>query len=203
MNPSTAIIFDLGKVLLDFDYAIAARKIAAHSEHPPENLHGFLGNSKWLAEYENGDLTRQEFFDAVNGAIGFRGNVTEFGNYFGDIFTPIEPMIALHAEVRKAGFAAYIFSNTNDLAIEQVRKKFPFFKDFDGHVFSYEVHSMKPLARIYEEMEKKSGKSGADLIYIDDRPENIATADARGWQTILHETPGKTRGLLMKKLNLA
>ncbi len=45
MNNSPVIIFDLGKVLVDFDYSIAAQKIAARSAKSPEDLHAFLGGS--------------------------------------------------------------------------------------------------------------------------------------------------------------
>jgi hypothetical protein len=49
-------------------------------------------------------------------------------------------------------------------------------------------------------MEAMAGKSGSDLIYIDDRPENIATGTARGWHAILHETPEKTRAAIASRL---
>jgi putative hydrolase of the HAD superfamily len=193
-----AIIFDLGKVLVDFDYSIAARKIAACCTKPPENLHAFLGSSPLLVEYESGRLTRGQFFAAVSEAVGFRDDIIEFGKFFAEIFSPIEPMIALHAELRRRSFPTYIFSNTNDLAIEHVRHDFPFFKHFDGHILSYEVGAMKPQPEIYEEMEKMSGRRGADLIYIDDRLENVEAGSTRGWRTILHETPEKTRAALEK-----
>ena len=141
-------------------------------------------------------LTRQQFFAAIQQATGFTGNIDEFSNDLANIFLPIKPMIELHEELRQRGFQTYIFSNTNDIAIEHVRHNFPFFKNFDGFIFSYEVKSMKPDAKIYEAMEVMSGLRGADLIYIDDRPENIQTGDARGWKTILHETPEKTRAVL-------
>jgi HAD superfamily hydrolase (TIGR01509 family) len=191
-----AIIFDLGKVLLDFDYTIATEKIAARSFKPPEDLHSHLGGSPLLVQYETGLLTRDEFFAEVRQATGFRGELAEFGDFFAGIFTPIEPMIALHAELRQRGLTTYIFSNTNDLAIELIRRDFPFFKHFDGYIFSYEVKSMKPDAPIYEALEKLTGKRGADLIYIDDRHENIVAGAARGWRTVFHEKPERTRQAL-------
>jgi HAD superfamily hydrolase (TIGR01509 family) len=191
-----AIIFDLGKVLVDFDYTIAARKIAARCTKPPENLHGFLGSSPLLVEYESGRLTREQFFGAVREAAGFQGEIAEFGKFFAEIFSPIGPMIELHAALRRRGLPTYIFSNTNDLAVEHVRRDFPFFKHFDGYILSYEVGAMKPQPAIYEAMENMSGRRGADLIYIDDRLENVEGGSARGWRTILHETPQKTRAAL-------
>lgn len=190
------IIFDLGKVLVDFDWSIAAKKIAARSTAPPEKFHQHLATSELLWQYECGQISRQKFFETISGVIGFQGSHDEFNGYFAAIFTEMPGTIALHEELRQRGFRTFILSNTNDLAIEHVRRDFPFFKNFDGYIFSYEVGSMKPAAKIYEALENLTGKRGADLIYIDDRPENIATGAARGWRTILHETPEQTRAAL-------
>jgi FMN phosphatase YigB (HAD superfamily) len=196
MNSSPVIVFDLGKVLVDFDYSIAARQIAARSTQPPENLHAFLGASPLLVQYETGLITRQDFFEAIRETVGFQGTIEEFGGYFGAIFTEISPMIQLHAELRQRGIPTYIFSNTNDLAIELIRRDFPFFKNFDGYILSYEVKAMKPDAPIYEALEMMTGKHGAEILYLDDRLENIEAGAARGWRTILHESPEKTRAAM-------
>jgi FMN phosphatase YigB (HAD superfamily) len=190
-------IFDLGKVLVDFDYSVAARKVAARSAKSLADLHVFLGASPLLVEYESGRLTRKQFYNAVRDEVGFAGDVDEFGGFFADIFTEIAPMTALHAELRRQGYATYIFSNTNDLAVEHVRRSFPFFAHFDGYIFSYEVGAMKPDAPIYEAMEKMTGRHGADLIYLDDRAENITAGIRRGWRAVLHESPEKTRQALI------
>ena len=196
MNNSPAIIFDLGKVLVDFDYTLAAQKIAARSSQAPADLHAFLGSSPFLVEYESGRLTRQKFYEAVRDAIGFTGDLAEFGSFFADIFSEMPAMTALHAELRQRGFKTFIFSNTNDLAIEHVRRNFPFFANFDGYIFSCEVGAMKPLPEIYAAMDKMCGRRGTDLIYLDDRAENIAAGAARGWRAILHESPEKTLAAL-------
>jgi HAD superfamily hydrolase (TIGR01509 family) len=188
-----AIVFDLGKVLVDFDYAIAARKIGARSTKEVPDLLHFLGSSPILARFEHGELTRGQFFAEMQQVTGFTGSLEEFVADFADIFIPIPAMIELHAELRRRGFPTYIFSNTNDIAIGHIRREFPFFGNFDGYIFSCEVKSMKPDAKIYDALEAMTGKRGAEILYIDDRPENIAAGAARGWQTILHETPEKSR----------
>jgi FMN phosphatase YigB (HAD superfamily) len=197
---SPIFIFDLGKVLVDFDYSIAARKIAARSARSPKDLHAFLGTSPLLLEYESGRLTREGFFQAISSHLAYAGDLAEFGGYFADIFAEIPPMIQLHTELRQRGFKTYIFSNTNDLAIEHIIRNFPFFQNFDGYIYSYEVGAMKPQPKIYEAMEAMSGRRGLDLIYLDDRPENIAAGKERGWQAILHETPEKTRAAVTSLL---
>jgi FMN phosphatase YigB (HAD superfamily) len=149
-----------------------------------------------LVQYECGFVTRAEFFGAIRDAVAFQGDLAEFSGYFADIFTEIPAMIALHAEIRRRGLSTYIFSNTNDLAVEHIARHFPFFKNFDGYVYSYQIRAIKPDAKIYEAMEALCGRSGSDIIYLDDRSENVAAGAARGWRALLHETPEKTRTML-------
>ena len=200
MNPSQVVAFDLGKVLVDFDYSIAARKIAAHSRMSLDSINNFIGGSDFTVKYELGAVTRREFFEQARQAIGFGGTFEEFGEYFADIFMEIPPMVELHAALRRRGVPTYIFSNTNDLAVEHIRRNFPFFKNFDGYIFSYEIGAMKPDAKIYEALEKLAGRQGADVLYLDDRPENVTAGAARGWRAILHETPEKSRAAVAKFL---
>ncbi len=195
---NTIVAFDLGKVLVDFDYSIAARKIAARSTMPPGSVNSFIGDSGITVKYELGLVTRREFFEQARQAIGFHGTFEEFGEFFADIFTEIPPMIELHAGLRRRGVPTYIFSNTNDLAIEHIRRNFPFFKDFDGYIFSCEVGAMKPDAKIYEALEKLADRRGGDIVYLDDRPENVAAGAARGWRAILHESPEQSRAAVEK-----
>jgi len=196
MPDQPVFIFDLGKVLIDFDYSIADAKIRARSTRPPAEPSLFASFFDLMVAYETGLITRDRFFGGIRDAIGFQGSPAEFGDYFAKIFAPITPMIELNAALRRAGYRTYIFSNTNDLAIEHVRQDFPFFQDFDGYILSYEIKAMKPQPAIYEAMEHLCGLRGSDLIYLDDRAENIAAGAARGWRTILHENPEKTRAEL-------
>jgi HAD superfamily hydrolase (TIGR01509 family) len=201
MKPEKIVAFDLGKVLVDFDYSIAAGKIAAQSRKPLAEIKVLIEQSRFVIDYETGRMTRREFYERMREATGFRGTLGEFGEFFADIFTEIPPMVELHAEVRRRGIPTYIFSNTNDLAIEHVRRSFPFYANFDGYIYSYEVGAMKPDGKIYEALEKLAGRRGADVVYLDDRLENVAGGAARGWQAILHETPEKTRAAVKKCLS--
>ena len=186
------VVFDLGKVLLDFDYSIAGRRIAARSRVSATEVQRHLDQSPLLWRYETGQMTRQELFEDVRQATGYEGDPEEFSGLFADIFTAMPRMIELHAAVRAAGFPTYIFSNTNDLAVQHIRRGFPFFANFDGHILSYEIGVMKPDVRIYEALESLAGKRGPEILYIDDRKENVEAGVARGWQVILQESPEKT-----------
>jgi len=147
MNRPQVVVFDLGKVLLDFDYGVAAPRIAARGNVSPEAVKRLVNQSPLLFRYETGLITTDEFFAEVKSATAFGGDFNQFKELFGDIFTPITPMIELHSELRKKSIPIYIFSNTNELQIGYIRRKFPFMKDFDGYILSFEHRAMKPDAK--------------------------------------------------------
>ena len=193
-----AVIFDLGKVLVDFDYRIAAQRIAARGTMTLGEIALYINQSSLFIDYESGRVTTEQFYQEVRKVTGFQGDLAEFGDCFADIFTAMEPMVQLQATLRQQGLAAYVFSNTNELAAEHIRRNFPFYANFDGYILSFEHGAMKPDAQLYEVVERLSGRRGADLLYLDDRPENIAAGAARGWQVILQETPEKSRDAVQK-----
>ena len=172
-----AVVFDLGKVLVDFDYSIAGRRIAARGKMSAAEVQKFIDHSPLLFRFETGQMSQQEFF--------------------ADIFSPIEPMLQLHAALRQRGVPTYVFSNTNELAVGHMRKNFPFFNQFNGYVCSYEHGAMKPDAKLYEVVERTSRLGGSELLYLDDRPENVAAGAARGWQALLHESAEKSQAAVV------
>jgi len=196
MSHPSIVVFDLGKVLVDFDYSIATRKLAARCRKSLFEIAEVITQSRFIIDYEAGKLTRPEFFKQVQETTGFGGTLDEFGEFFADIFTEIPPMIKVHAELRQRGFKTFIFSNTNDLAVEHIRRHFPFFKNFDGYIYSYAVGALKPEAKIYEALEQLTGRHGSEVVYLDDRPENVAAGAARGWRAFVHESPEKSRQAL-------
>jgi FMN phosphatase YigB (HAD superfamily) len=201
MNVPHIVVFDLGKVLVDFDYSIGARKIASKSSVPAIELQRAIDHSPLLFRLETGQISPPQFFAEVKAFTGYRGDFEEFSTYFADIFTPIPEMVLLHSMLRADGVPTFIFSNTNDLAVRHIRKSFSFFSTFTDYILSYEHGAMKPDARLYEVVERKTGRCGAEILYLDDRAENVEAGAQRGWQVILQESPEKTL-IAVRKLGL-
>lgn len=196
MKESPAVVFDLGKVLLDFDYGIAAAKLAARSRLAPSEIHHLLGQSALIYRFETGLMTEQEFFDEIRAASGYSGGREEFFEAFADIFREIVPIVQLHAALNARQVPTFILSNTNPIAVRHIRKTYPFFAHFDGYVFSYEHQVMKPDAKIYALIEGLAGRTGEEIVYLDDRLENVEGGLARGWRALVHQTPEQTISIL-------
>jgi 2-haloacid dehalogenase len=192
MAEPEVIVFDLGKVLLDFDYSLVASRLRARAARALDEDLARLDRSSLLVEYETGLISTGEFFRRVRELTGYHGSLEDFAVDFGDIFFAIDPMIAWQKSLRDRGIPTFIFSNTNELAVRHIQSAFPFFRDFDGYIYSYEVRAMKPDSRAYEAVERLTGRQGGAILYIDDRPENVAAGAARGWRTIQQISPHET-----------
>jgi FMN phosphatase YigB (HAD superfamily) len=191
-----AVVFDLGKVLVDFDYGIAARTLAAKSTSSADEVRAVIDQTPLLFRYESTQMTTQEFFEEVRRRIRYRGDFDEFAASFGDIFTEIPAMTALHAEIRARQLPTFILSNTNEIAVGHIRRNFPFFADFADYIFSFEHGVLKPEDRIYEITEQRTGCRGSEILFLDDKPENVAAGAKRGWRTICHRTARESAELV-------
>lgn len=193
MSKPSVVVFDLGKVLLDFDYGIMTRQLEPLCRIKGKELKLAIDQSPLLHRYETGLISTPELYAEFSKETGYAGTLNEFSAAFADIFSEISPMVELHARLHQRGVPTFIFSNTNELAVGHVRRKFPFFAKFTGYIYSHEVKAMKPMPKIYEAVEAMSGKRGAEILYIDDRQENVEAGAARGWHTVFHKEPGETR----------
>lgn len=192
LPPVQAVVFDLGKVVLDFDYAIAVRRFLPRTKVSLQTMNEAINGSPLLLAYERGELTTETFFAEVQRLTGFDGSLAEFELLFGDIFTEITPMTALLPQLKAAGLVLCALSNTNDMAIRHIAGAYAFYSLFDHQVLSYQHRSMKPEPRLYEIVEAKTGCRGSGLFYLDDREENVLAARERGWQAFVHRTPQET-----------
>lgn len=192
------VVFDLGNVLLSFDWWIAARKIARHAAMSAEEMIRLFSYDSPLLQFELGAMGKEEFIAQARQLTGHTGTADEFAEDFSAIFAPIPEMIDLHAALRRRGVPTYIFSNTNILAVEYVRRHYEFFNHFDGYFLSYEHGAMKPQAPFYEIVERATGRRGAEILYLDDRPENVEGGTARGWQGWMHTAPDATRAFVTR-----
>lgn len=184
-----AVVFDLGKVLLDFDYGRAVGRLLPLIQVELNVLKRLLVESQLLFDYETGQLTTEQFFERIREATGFSAELQTFEEIFGDIFTEITPMTALLPQLKRLGIRCCVFSNTNDMAIRHVTARYPFYAGFDECILSFEQKAMKPDPAIYAVVEETLSLRRGDLLYLDDREENVVAGRDRGWRAFIHRTP--------------
>jgi HAD superfamily hydrolase (TIGR01509 family) len=200
-HDSTVVVFDLGKVLLDFDYRIAARLLSKHASATPEHILQILIDTPLLARYERGEIQSPDFFDTLRHTIGFKAPFDTFATAFSNIFTPIPDMIDLLVSLNSNGTPTAVLSNTNELQINHIRQNHPFFSLFDHQILSFQHHTMKPDPALYLVLQSLTRRHGRQIVFLDDRPENVHTALSLGWQAFVHLNPQASR-LTIQQLGL-
>ena len=197
MNGIDAVIFDLGNVLLAFDSARASERLAARTGKSRQEIEMYGQSTPYVYELTLGRLSKKRFFHTVAKDLGFDGTYEEFALLWSDIFTPIEPMIAL-AESLKTRLPRLLLSNTNAIHTDFVLKRHPFLNDFDAHVFSYEVGLLKPDAAIYQHALRTYGLTAGRTVFLDDIAANAEAARRVGMIGIHYQNPDQARAELTK-----
>lgn len=101
----------------------------------------------------------------------------------------IDASVRLLRALRRAGVPCFALSNFGIQTFEIAIREYPFLEEFDRCVISGKLGAIKPEPEIYEALEAECGLTGEALIFTDDRPDNIAAAEARGWRTHLFQGP--------------
>jgi putative hydrolase of the HAD superfamily len=111
----------------------------------------------------------------------------EFVRAYTDIFTPIDTTFALVRRL-KPRYRLGLLSNTSELHFEKGIRPVAVFPLFDAVTLSYEVRSMKPDRRIYDDAIRKMGLPPWACVYIDDLPANVAAGAALGLRALHYTT---------------
>ena len=180
----SAVCFDLGKVLLHFDWKLMLDRVAARSPLPPEEIARLLKDDPQAIAYETGAITSAKFFAHLKKRLRYKGSAQELRAAFADIFTPLSDHIAL-AALLAPHYPLAIISNTNEAHILHAEATYSFFSLFAVRIYSHQVKTMKPKPEIYHAA--LAGLGGIDpleVLFIDDLEPNVLGAVKLGWQTI-------------------
>ena len=180
-----AFLFDIGNVILAFDFGKAAQRIESQCECSAAQI---LERVSTLTEtLELGKITPQEFYDQAIELIGYQGDRAFLAASFEDIFEVNEPMVAAIEAIHKAGLPLHLLSNTNGIHVPFFEATYPVFALFEGRIYSHEVGMMKPNPRIYGHVVTELGLEPTTTVYIDDLAANCEAGRDAGFISILYD----------------
>lgn len=180
------VYFDLGNILLSFDPRIVCRNVAGLFAAAADQGRKAVYDSGLEAEFEHGRITSAEFAGQVRDYFGAGATAVsdeQILEAVSNMFTPIRDMEGVLQAVRDAGCGVGLLSNTCAAHWQWVQnQQFQVLNfDFDATILSFEVGSMKPQRRIYEAAEQACGTGVEQILFLDDRLENIEAATSFGW----------------------
>lgn len=175
-----AFVSDVGKVLIDFDFAPAARRLAKKCPHPAETVLSLFDSIK--GPYEDGRIDDEEFVREGMRLTGFTGTAEEFITIWCEIFTENLPMRQSLAAI--AGkVPMYLLSNTSGLHKDYFWRTYGIFESFADGVYSHEAKCSKPGEEIFRHTIEQFDLDPERTFYVDDLLPNIETASRLGFRT--------------------
>ena len=183
-----ALLFDLGRVVINIDFDKVLACWAGHAGRPPAELSGRFGPDETFRRHETGDASDAEFFAALRRTLGVELSDAQFLEGWNAIFAGEMPgMNALLARAAQH-LPLYAFSNTNRPHVEHFSKAYA---DVLGHFreifLSSTIGLRKPDAAAYDHVVQAIGLPAPRIVFFDDLAENIEGARARGL-TAVHVT---------------
>lgn len=195
MAQVTDVVFDVGRVLIDFSYDKFSAKLRSHGADC-EGPEGFIEHVDLIA-YEHGEISNEEFLNQVNALLTKPLPLDELTAAWNDLFTPIREMLAV-AGALKEQRCVYLLSNTSELHWQFLQENFGLDKICHDMLASYEVGAMKPSPELFNAAGSRFDLCPETTVFIDDRQENVAGAIACGWQGIWHRSIEATKAELQR-----
>ncbi len=183
----TAVLFDLGNVLVPFDPEQLVRNFSAAVGMEPEEIHDLaLGHLK--AEFETGARSPDAFRDAICMALNCQLTEEEFVPLWSDIFEANEPIFDFFRQVRRTR-RTYLVSNTDPYHMRWILEHWPELAKCDGMALSYELGLLKPDPEFFDAVIERFGLTPAACLYIDDLAESVQAGRDAGFHAVLYKNP--------------
>jgi glucose-1-phosphatase len=183
-----SIIFDLGNVIVPFDFSRAYAAMAPYCPFPAAEIRSRMWSTDLVHRFEAGAVEPDDFVNELSALLEMKVNEAAFRGLWSSIFSS-ETLIpeGLIAALRRS-YRVMLLSNTNALHFEMLRETYPHFRHFDDFVLSYEVKAMKPSPLIYQEAVRRAKCRAAECFFIDDIEQNVIAAKEAGLDAVQFES---------------
>ncbi len=175
------VIFDLGRVLVPFDFKRGYQAIANRFGLVAEEIPARIGATDLVNRYEAGEMDTSTFVERLCTQLGFKATEAEFTGLWSAIFErrTLVPE-SLPATLRRNGYRVVLLSNTNDMHFRFIQENYPILDHFDRFVLSYKVGAIKPSPKIYEHAIEAAECRPEECFYTDDIAEYVEGAKKQG-----------------------
>jgi putative hydrolase of the HAD superfamily len=186
MPPVQAVLFDYGMVLSGPPDPAAWERIRIISGLDEPTLQ----REYWAHRhaYDRGDLTGHDFWTRAASASAITLTPAQIDALLDadtDLWSQLNlPMIHWAQSLQRAGIRTGILSNMGDAMYHGLHARYPWIQDFQHHTWSYALNLAKPEPAIYQHAIQGLQTPAPDILFIDDKPENIAAALSANMQAI-------------------
>jgi glucose-1-phosphatase len=184
-DSADALLFDLGRVVIDFDLRRTLKAWAVDTGSDPQAMMAALGRNDTFHRFETGHVSDTEFFDAVRTELRLDLTYDELLAGWNDIFIGEMPGIAPLLERAGERLPLYALSNTNAAHVAHFSANFAeLLRHFRQLFLSSRIGMRKPDAKVYDFVVAEIGVEPERIVFFDDLAENVEAARQRGLRAV-------------------
>lgn len=189
----TAVVFDLGGVLIDWNPRYLYRTLF-DDEAEMEAFLAEVTTQEWNAQQDAG----RPWSEAVEALVAVHPDRRELIEAYWQRWPEtlggaIEGTVEILRELRSRGVRLYALSNWSAETFPLARPRYPFLEWFDGILISGEAKLAKPDPRIFAHLLDKFGLESGSTVFIDDSAPNVRAASDAGLIAIRFIDPAELR----------
>ena len=179
-----AIIFDLGRVLVDIDFTRGLFKYYQNNlfERKTEIIERIFKDDLFIA-FTTGRISPQELYKALTHRYNIQLEYNQFVQEWCDIFSPMDGMETLVREIA-VRYPVGLLSDTDPLHWNYCLHAFPYLRIFNHPTLSYQIGALKPNPVCYVTAAKNVNKEPQVCLFIDDREDNVMGARRVGMRSL-------------------
>lgn len=182
-----AIIFDLGRVLVNIDNNLLVEKLfkGLNADNLQELGRKTMGDPT-MVEFNCGRIPAQEFHRRMCETYGLDLDFKAFQSLWCEIFYTMDGMEDLVRSISKK-MTVGLLSDTDPIHWSFICRHWPWIAAIKNPTLSYEVGVMKPDAAIYLAAAQNVQTPPPQCLFIDDLQANVDGARAVGMRAIRFE----------------
>ena len=190
----TAIIFDFGNVLLEWDPRYVYQRFFPED---PDGMERFLKEvnfMEWNLLQDKGRPFREGIAVLSKQFPQYSHLIQAYHDHWTDsLGDSLDGTVEILKELKQAGYALYGLSNWSAETFPHARARHEFFDLLDDMVISGEVGHVKPHPEIFQILLDRIGRPAQECLFIDDASANIQQAQKMGFETIHFQSPEQLR----------
>lgn len=143
--------------------------------------------------YDSGDVTDHDYWSAIAGRDLDPYDVERLARLDTTSWLRLsDEVIAIHAELVERGVPTALFSNAPTVIADAI-DALPRLAPMQGRYFSARLRRAKPDRAAFDAVVADLGRRPGDVVFVDDRPVNIAGAREAGMEAVLFAGPARLR----------
>jgi len=183
-----AVVFDIGNVLIEWNPERLYDKVIGEDRR--KAMFSAVDLHEMNDRVDRGAPFKETIYDTAEQYPEYRAEIQMWFDRWIEMASPEIPhSIKMLRALRAQSIPVFALSNFGVGSFEHAETIYPVLGEFDRRYVSGYLEVVKPDPTIYEIVEADCELPPSALLFADDRHDNIAIAQSRGWQTHLFEHP--------------